>query len=52
MVLPYVHAHGKNLADFNLAVERHTAKMPNLIHRQIFWLYGILFVYSNKSPMQ
>ena len=30
----------KKLADFNLVVERHTAKPPNLIPRQIFWLYG------------
>ena len=30
----------KNLADFNLAVERHTTKQRNLIPCQIFWLYG------------
>ena len=29
MVSPYVHAHIKNLADFNLAVLMHTAKPPN-----------------------
>ena len=29
--IPYVHACGKNLADFNLVVERHTAKQPDLI---------------------
>ena len=28
------------LADFNLAVSTLTAKPPNLIPRQIFWLYG------------
>ena len=36
----YMHME-KNLADFNLAVERHTAKPPNLAPCQIFWLYGI-----------
>ena len=35
----YIHAE-KILADFNLAVQRHTAKPPNLIPRQIFRLYG------------
>ena len=30
----------KILADFNLAVERHTTKEQNLISCQIFWLYG------------
>ena len=29
MIVPYVHACGKTSADFNLAVERHTAKPPN-----------------------
>ena len=33
------------LADFNLAVAKQTAKPPNLIPRQIFWLYGILYIY-------
>ena len=36
-----VHVHGKKVADFNLAVERHTTKPPNLIPRQIFLLYGM-----------
>ena len=30
------------LADFNLAVSTLTAKPPNLIPHQIFWLYGII----------
>ena len=34
----HVQAH---VADFNLAVERHTAKPPNLIPHQIFRLYSI-----------
>ena len=29
----------ENLADFNLVVERHTAKPPNLIPHQFFRLY-------------
>ena len=29
------------LADFNLAVSTQTAKLPNLIPRQIFRLYGM-----------
>ena len=36
----------KKLADFDLAVERHTAKPPNLILRQIFRLYGISLRYA------
>ena len=45
MVSPYVHAHmEKNLADFNLAVERHTAKQPNLISHLIFRLYGSYYL--------
>ena len=35
-----IHAEEK-LVDFNLAVERHTAKPPNLIPRQILRLYGM-----------
>ena len=31
------------LADFNLAVSTLTTKLPNLIPRQIFWLYGMFF---------
>ena len=40
MVSPYIqHMHtGKKLADFNLVVESHTAKL--LIPYQIFQLYG------------
>ena len=43
MVLPYIHAcMRKNLVEFNLVIERHTAKPPNLIPRQIFRLYSIM----------
>ena len=28
-VSPYVHVHEKNLADFDVAVERHTAKFSD-----------------------
>ena len=31
IISQYVHAREKKLVDFNLAVERHTAKLPNLI---------------------
>ena len=31
---------GEILADFNLAIGRPTAKLPNLNHCQIFRLYG------------
>ena len=41
-VLPYVHARIKKFGDFNLAVLTHTTKPPNLIPRQIFWLYGMI----------
>ena len=43
----YMHAE-KSLADFNLAVERHTAKLPNLIPRQIFRLYSMRIVRACK----
>ena len=36
----YICKYGIILADFNLAVAKQTAKPPNLIPRQIFWLYG------------
>ena len=44
MVSPYTHALVKKLTDFNLAVEKHTAKLPNLIPRQIFRLYGMQII--------
>ena len=44
----YMHMK-KSLADFNLAIERHTVKLPNLIPRQIFWLYGIDFWFFNLT---
>ena len=55
----YMHAE-KKLADFNLAVERHTAKPSNLIPCQIFRLYDIIEsvdsisrdVYMQCSPQK
>ena len=35
------------LADFNLTVSTPTAKLPNLIPRLIFWLYGIWIIRSS-----
>ena len=37
---PNIHEYWRNL---NLAVEALIAKLPNLIHRQYFHLYGIVF---------
>ena len=33
------------LADFNLAVSTLIIKLSNLIFRQIYWLYGISYLY-------
>lgn len=34
---------------FNLAVEKETAKLPNLILHQSFWLYCIHNIYARWS---
>ena len=40
-----------NLVDFNLAVSSPTAKLPNLIPHQIFWLYGSVYVVCTSVKL-